>query len=55
MPLAELDLIFSASGVALRHRMCPLDWRDIDPEPSVIGSVLGVAIDLLLDPRDRGL
>jgi TPP-dependent trihydroxycyclohexane-1,2-dione (THcHDO) dehydratase len=53
MPL-ELDHTFSASGVAFRHSVCTLDWRDIDPKPSVIRSVLGVAIDLLLDPLDCG-
>ena len=44
---AQLDRTFSASGVAFRHTIYPLDWRDVDLEPSVIRSVLGVAIDLL--------
>lgn len=55
MLLGQLDPTFSVFGVTFRHPICTLDWRDTDPEPSVIRSVLGVAIDLLLDPLDRRL
>jgi hypothetical protein len=51
-PNATVQLIFNLLPASFDTEV-DLNWRDIDPKPRIIRLVLGVRVDLSLDPLNR--